>query len=153
MQRPVWESLSSKEIEVDRLIEKLALESCKDTLIGDGFEQKHLRRSSRFRRQTPWSTGLPQAKRVNIGIALITDPRVLFLDEPTSGLDSYTSNEVMTVVKSLVDDGTTICATIHSPTPLAFSLFDRVILLLRGNLVFRKEGYFSIHQLQRWTLL
>lgn len=55
-----------------------------------------------------------QAKRTNIGIALITSPRVLFLDEPTSGLDSYTSNEVMTVVKHLVADGTTICATIVS---------------------------------------
>ncbi len=36
-----------------------------------------------------------QAKRANIGIALITNPRVLFLDEPTSGLDSYTAHEVM----------------------------------------------------------
>ena len=35
-----------------------------------------------------------QAKRTNIGIALITRPRVLFLDEPTSGLDSYTAHEV-----------------------------------------------------------
>ena len=36
-----------------------------------------------------------QAKRTNIGIALVSDPRVLFLDEPTSGLDSYTANEVL----------------------------------------------------------
>ena len=34
-----------------------------------------------------------QAKRCNIGIALMADPRFLFLDEPTSGLDSYTSQE------------------------------------------------------------
>lgn len=35
-----------------------------------------------------------QAKRTNIGIAMITNPRVLFLDEPTSGLDSFTAHEV-----------------------------------------------------------
>ena len=35
-----------------------------------------------------------QAKRCNIGIALLSDPRLIFLDEPTSGLDSYTSHEV-----------------------------------------------------------
>lgn len=34
-----------------------------------------------------------QAKRCNIGIALLSDPRIIFLDEPTSGLDSYTSHE------------------------------------------------------------
>jgi ABC-type multidrug transport system ATPase subunit len=40
-----------------------------------------------------------QAKRTNVGIALVSNPRVLFLDEPTSGLDSYTASEVMEVVK------------------------------------------------------
>ena len=45
---------------------------------------------------------IAQAKRTNVGIALITSPRVLFLDEPTSGLDSFTANEVMAVVKMLV---------------------------------------------------
>ena len=35
-----------------------------------------------------------QCKRTNIGIALVSDPKVLFMDEPTSGLDSFTANEV-----------------------------------------------------------
>ena len=62
-----------------RLVKKLALEKCRDTKIG-----------------TALSRGISggQAKRVNIGIALVTDPKILFLDEPTSGLDSATSNEV-----------------------------------------------------------
>ena len=42
-----------------------------------------------------WEAGNMQAKRTNIGIAMITNPRVLFLDEPTSGLDSYTAHEVL----------------------------------------------------------
>jgi hypothetical protein len=44
----------------------------------------------------------------------------------TSGLDSYTSNEVMTVVKGLTKDGTTVAATIHSPSSTCYSLFDKV---------------------------
>lgn len=108
-----------------------------------------------------------QAKRVNVGVALLTHARVLLLDEPTSGarqraalrararqrlrcpatqrpagarwgggaagtgsrcgclplpspptcagLDSFTSNEVMELVKSLCQDGTTIAATIREP--------------------------------------
>jgi ATP-binding cassette, subfamily G (WHITE), member 2 len=56
--------------------------------------------------------------------------------QPTSGLDSYTANEVMTVVKSLVSDGITICATIHSPSPYCFSLFDRLLVLVRGETVY-----------------
>ena len=46
------------------------------------------------------------------------------------------SNEVMTVVKSLARMGITVCATIHSPTPYSFNLFDRLLLLLRGQVVY-----------------
>ncbi len=41
-------------------------------------------------RSTPAGGPVLCVQRTNIGIALITNPRVLFLDEPTSGLDSYT---------------------------------------------------------------
>ena len=45
----------------------------------------------------------------------------------------------MTVVKNMALDGTTICSTIHSPTPYTFGLFDRVLFILGGFVVFFGE--------------
>ena len=42
----------------------------------------------------------------------------------------------MTVVKGLAHSGITVCATIHSPTPYAFALFDRLIILLHGHVAY-----------------
>lgn len=42
----------------------------------------------------------------------------------------------MSVVKGLVKSGITICATIHSPTPYCFNLFDSLMILLRGHVVY-----------------
>ena len=44
--------------------------------------------------------------------------------------------QVMSVVKGLMKTGMTICATIHSPTPFCFRLFDRMMILLRGHMVY-----------------
>jgi len=121
LKRPLSESLAEKRTAVDSLISTLGLETCRDVQIGD-----------------PLRKGISggQAKRANIGIALVTNPMVLFLDEPTSGLDSFTANEVMSVVRKLADNGTTICATIHSPSAYVFKLFDAVMMLVRGNMVY-----------------
>lgn len=121
LKRSMDESKEKKMEAVNELMQVLALNSCKDVLIGNELAR---------------GISGGQAKRVNIGIALITNPKVLFLDEPTSGLDSFTSNEVISVVKSLALMGITVCATIHSPTPYAFGLFDRLMLLLRGSPIY-----------------
>ncbi|KAI3436016.1 hypothetical protein D9Q98_002073 [Chlorella vulgaris] len=121
LKRPVSEGYQDKLSVVEELIDCLGLTTCRDVKIGSAL--------------TKGISG-GQSKRVNIGIALVTGPRVLFLDEPTSGLDSYTANEVMSVVKSLAGQGITVCATIHSPTPYTFGLFDRLLLLLSGQMVY-----------------
>jgi ATP-binding cassette, subfamily G (WHITE), member 2 len=77
-----------------------------------------------------------QAKRTNIGVALISNPMILFLDEPSSGLDSCTADDVMAVVKTLATTGITVCASIHAPSSTTFRLFDRLLLLLRGQVVY-----------------
>jgi ABC-type multidrug transport system ATPase subunit len=46
----------------------------------------------------------------------------------------------MTVVKTLTKTGITICATIHNPTPYCFNLFDRLMILLHGRVVYSGEN-------------
>lgn len=65
LKRPCSEPLAAKQAAVEVLLSKLCLSTCANTQIGS-----YLKRGI--------SGG--QAKRLNIGIALITDPRVLFLD-------------------------------------------------------------------------
>ena len=61
---------------------------------------------------------------------------MLLCDEPSSGLDSLTAHGVLTVIKGLTLSGITICSTIHSPLPLTFQLFDTLIVIQRGRLVY-----------------
>lgn len=57
-------------------------------------------------------------------------------DFVSAGLDSFTASEVMEVVKGLVSSGMTIAATIHTPTSRTFQLFDRILILQRGRIVY-----------------
>lgn len=42
----------------------------------------------------------------------------------------------MSAVRSLTMMGITVAATIHSPTPFTFALFDQLMLLIRGQVVY-----------------
>jgi ATP-binding cassette subfamily G (WHITE) protein 2 len=106
---------------VNEVIARLDLEKCRHTVIGNAL----LRGISGG-----------QAKRVNIGLALITRPRVLFLDEPTSGLDSRTADEVIDLLWQLARDGRTVACTIHSPTGAAFQRFDDLHMLHGGRTIY-----------------
>lgn len=75
-------------------------------------------------------------KRVAIGVALVTDPSVLYLDEPTSGLDSYNSLAVIRLLRELTRLGKTVITTIHQPRSTIFELFDQLLVLNLGQTVF-----------------
>src|SRR6202022_138818 len=50
-------------------------------------------------------------RRLDLASSLLTRPRVLFLDEPTTGLDPRSRNEIWSVVRELVREGTTVLLT------------------------------------------
>ncbi|GBG30204.1 ABC transporter G family member 5 [Hondaea fermentalgiana] len=77
-----------------------------------------------------------QARRVTVGIELITRPLVLFLDEPTTGLDSFSSLQLVRTLRVLADTGRTVVATIHQPRPDIFELFDLLLLMKSGRIAY-----------------
>ncbi|GBG24598.1 ABC transporter G family member 9 [Hondaea fermentalgiana] len=80
-----------------------------------------------------------EKKRVSIGIELVTSPSILFLDEPTSGLDSYSSWKVVSILKALSRSGCAVLCTIHQPSSETFSIFDKVMALAHGNIIYNGQ--------------
>lgn len=78
-----------------------------------------------------------EKRRVSIACELVTSPSILFLDEPTSGLDAFNA---INVVESLValarNYRRTVVFTIHQPRSNIVALFDQLVLLARGKLVY-----------------
>jgi ABC-type multidrug transport system ATPase subunit/pSer/pThr/pTyr-binding forkhead associated (FHA) protein len=75
-----------------------------------------------------------QRKRVSIAVELITRPSVIFLDEPTSGLDPATAEKIMRLFRQIAESGRTVVMTTHAMENVR--LFDKIVLLMRGRLVF-----------------
>lgn len=78
-----------------------------------------------------------ERKRVAIGVEIVTNPSLLILDEPTSGLDSFKANTIVRLLRKLSRQGKTIIATIHQPGSDTFALFDKLILLQDGHMVYQ----------------
>jgi ABC-2 type transport system ATP-binding protein len=75
-----------------------------------------------------------QLRRLDMAVALVGDPDLLFLDEPTSGFDPSARREAWHVVKSLAALGKTILLTTHYMDEAQY-LADRVAVIAAGQIV------------------
>ena len=73
-------------------------------------------------------------RRVNIAIALMNRPELLFLDEPTVGIDPQSRNKIFETVLGLRDEGTTVLYTTHYMEE-ADRLCDRIGIMDRGRII------------------
>ncbi|WP_318368498.1 amino acid ABC transporter ATP-binding protein [Enterobacter sp.] len=75
-----------------------------------------------------------QQQRVAIARALAVKPKVILFDEPTSALDPELVNEVLRVIRSIVDHQTTLLLVTHEMS-FARDVADRVIFMADGAIV------------------
>ncbi|KAK4836952.1 hypothetical protein QYF36_001596 [Acer negundo] len=107
----------------DYIIKVLGLEICADTMVGDDM----------FR-----GISGGQRKRVTTGELLVGPSRVLLMDEISTGLDSSTTFQIVNSLKQFTHilKGTTLISLLQ-PAPETYNLFDDIILLSDGQIVYQ----------------
>lgn len=114
-----------KQSKVLQILSELKISHIKDMLIGSDFER---------------GISGGEKRRVAIACELITSPSILFLDEPTSGLDGYNAfNVIECLVRLAKVYKRTIIFTIHQPRSNIVSLFDKLLLLSDGDVIYSGE--------------
>ncbi len=73
-------------------------------------------------------------RRLDLIASLVTRPAVLFLDEPTTGLDPRSRNDIWTIVRELVAEGTTVLLTTQYLDE-ADQLADEVVVVDHGRVI------------------
>lgn len=77
-----------------------------------------------------------ELKRLSIAVEIINLPDMIFLDEPTTGLDSHIALEVVRCVRNLANQNRTVLCTIHQPSAATYALFDKLLLLAAGHVIY-----------------
>ncbi|XXG63725.1 hypothetical protein AAC387_Pa05g1845 [Persea americana] len=107
----------------DYIIKILGLEVCADTMVGD---------------QMLRGISGGQKKRVTTGEMLVGPAKALFMDEISTGLDSSTTFQIVNCLRQSIHilGGTALIALLQ-PAPETYNLFDDIILLSDGQIVYQ----------------
>ncbi|VAH77438.1 unnamed protein product [Triticum turgidum subsp. durum] len=110
-------------VNTDYVLKILGLEICADTMVGDEM----LRGISGGQR-----------KRVTTGEMLVGPAKALFMDEISTGLDSSTTFQIVNSLRQSVHIlGGTAVISLLQPAPETYNLFDDIILLSDGQVVYQ----------------
>ncbi len=117
-----WDNISL----VARLTPGIKKERIAEVLELVGLSEAARRKVSKF------STGMKQ--RVGLAMALIHRPRFIILDEPTNGLDPAGMREIRQLIRSFVDNGTSVLLSSHLLNEVQ-QVCDRIAVLNKGRIV------------------
>ncbi|KAG8087193.1 hypothetical protein GUJ93_ZPchr0010g8360 [Zizania palustris] len=107
----------------DYILKILGLDICADTIVGNEMMR---------------GISGGQRKRVTTGEMLVGPARALFMDEISTGLDSSTTFQIVKSIGQITSilGGTTVISLLQ-PAPETYNLFDDIILLSDGHIVYQ----------------
>ncbi|MBR1453528.1 MAG: cell division ATP-binding protein FtsE [Lachnospiraceae bacterium] len=87
----------------------------------------------------PYELSGGEKQKVAVARAIINKPKILLADEPTGNLDEISTNEIMSLLDSINQNGTTVVVITHD-MHLVERMKKRVIRLDEGNIVYDDVG-------------
>ncbi|MBA0767830.1 hypothetical protein Gotri_016685 [Gossypium trilobum] len=107
----------------DYILKILGLDICADIMVGDDMRR---------------GISGGQKKRVTTGEMLVGPAKALFMDEISTGLDSSTTFQICKFMRQMVHTmDVTMIISLLQPAPETFDLFDDVIVLSEGQIVYQ----------------
>jgi len=111
---PKREKIKILHDDLEKLLDFIGLKNKKD-LIADQLDQE-------------------AQKRLAIGVALATKPKLLFLDEPTGGINVEEINRLIGLIAKIKNSGITVCLIEHK-MKMVMELCERIMVLNYGKLI------------------
>ncbi|KAK8366846.1 hypothetical protein V6Z11_A02G144100 [Gossypium hirsutum] len=110
-------------LQTDYILKILGLDICADTRVGNAIRR---------------GISGGQKKRLTTGEMIVGPAKALFMDEISNGLDSSTTFQIVSCLQHLahITDATALISLLQ-PAPETFDLFDDVILLAEGKIVYQ----------------
>ncbi|XVF41711.1 hypothetical protein PTKIN_Ptkin01aG0301900 [Pterospermum kingtungense] len=109
-------------LQTDYILKILGLDICADTFVGDAMRR---------------GISGGQKKRLTTGEMIVGPTKALFMDEITNGLDSSTAFQIVTCLQQLAHiTDATLLVSLLQPAPETFNLFDDIVLMAEGKIVY-----------------
>jgi branched-chain amino acid transport system ATP-binding protein len=93
-----------------------------------------------------------EQRMLAIGIALMSNPTLLLLDEPSLGLAPTLAQEIMQVVKQLVNAGGLSAVVVEQHIGLGLEIADRVYIMRAGHMILEENAAAMAKRERLWDL-
>ncbi|KAK8444715.1 hypothetical protein SEVIR_9G186902v4 [Setaria viridis] len=113
---------SEKSLQTDYILKIMGLDICADTMVGDAMRR---------------GISGGQKKRLTTAEMIVGPAKAFFMDEISNGLDSSTTFRIIKCFQQLANvNECTMLISLLQPTPEVFDLFDDLILMAEGKIIY-----------------